>query len=443
MGSLKNQLSSCQNRMHEIRDEIEGIGNAAEAEARDITEEESQIIEDLRVEFEKLEAKQETLKKAVASAERVTKTRLEAQIAEVSDSVVPAVASGRDMIPANCKGQHSKYFESDAQCFMAGKWLYGALGHQESKNWAIAHGMDYRNEQSVGTPGAGGYTVPTPLAATIIRLIEEYGVFRRFSRNMPMTAMTLDVPRRTAGLTVYYPGENTAITASDITVDQVNLVAKKYALLNIMSTELAEDAIISWTDLVAEEMAWSIALAEDTNSFLGDGTGTYGGITGIANALQAGSIVAGGAGLWGGVSLTNLEEMIAKTPAYAGFRGRWYMNKYAYYSVVVSLLNTAGGTDMRQIEAGGEMMLMGYPVTFTQVLPGSAGANGDMVIVFGDLALGSMLGVRRALNIRLLTELYAAQDSLGIVCTSRSDTVIHDVGDATNAGAITALTLTT
>ena len=192
-----------------------------------------------------------------------------------------------------------------------------------------------------------------------------------------------------------YPGEGNAIDPSDVTVDQVNLVAKKYAMLNIMSSELSDDSIISWTDLVAREMAWALALAEDTNSFLGDGTATFGGITGIANALAAGSLLPGAAGLWGGISLNLLEELAGLPPAYPGFQGRWYMSKYAYFNVVVSLLNAAGGTDMRQVEAGGDFMLMGYPVTWTQVLPGKAGADGDLAIVFGDLAMGSMLGVRR------------------------------------------------
>ena len=117
------------------------------------------------------------------------------------------------------------------------------------------------------------------------------------------------------------------------------------------------------------------------------------------------------------------------------------MNRYAYFTVVVGLLNAQGGTDMRQTEEGGELMLMGYPVTFTQVLPGKSAAAGDLGIVFGDLALGAIMGTSRQLTMRLLTELYAASDQVGMVATSRSDSVIHSVGDADNAGAIVGLEL--
>ena len=434
--SLRNQLATCQNRMSEIHDEIEGIGQSAEDESRDISDEETKIIDSLRAEFEGLERKESTLKKAVDASNRVRKDRIAGELVNQQ----PAPSS---TVPAIVRGQKSKAFESNAECYAMGRWLFGLCGDENSRHWAASNGFDYRNAQEVGTPGAGGYTVPTPLAATIIRLIEQFGIFRQFARNIPMTSMTLDVPRRKSGLTVFYPGEGNAITASEISVDQVNLVAKKYAVLNILSSELAEDAIISWTDLVATEIAYAIALAEDTNGFLGDGTATFAGITGIANALEAGSIITGGVGLWGGVTLANLEEMAGLPPAYAGFNGRWYMSRYAYFNVVLSLLNKVGGTDMRQVEAGGEMMLMGYPVSFTQILPGANGATGDMAIVFGDLSLTAMMGTRRELSIRILNELYAASDQIGVVATSRSDCVIHDVGDATNAGGLVALELAT
>ena len=442
--SLRKQLKGKQERMGEILDEIEGIGATAQAEDRDLSDDEMTLIADLQAESKKHEASIVTLKDAVANADRAKENRLNAEAIHVNRESHSVITGGNLLsVPAKAKGSKTKYFENEAEAYAMGKWILGLCGENASRRDAIAMGFSYENDQAGGSPSLGGATVPTPLAATIIRLVEEYGVFRRFSRNMPMSAATLDVPRRTGPLTVMYPNEGQVITGSDVTSDQVQLVAKKYAVLNIMSTELLEDAIISWTDLIATEIAWSIALAEDTNSFLGDGTGTYGGITGIANALQAGSLIAGGAGLWGGVDLGRLEQLAGMPPAYAGFQGRWYMNRYAYFTAIVSLLNAAGGTDMRQIEQGGELMLMGYPVTFTQVLPGKSGADGDLGIVFGDLALGSMLGTARNLNIRLLTELYAASDQVGMVATSRSDTVIHDVGDADNAGAIVGLTLST
>ena len=52
-----------------------------------------------------------------------------------------------------------------------------------------------------------------------------------------------------------------------------------------------------------------------------------------------------------------------------------------------------------------------------------------------------MLGERRTITVRVLNELYAAQDSIGIIATQRNTVAIHDVGDATTAGAIMKLKL--
>ena len=206
--SLRSQLQTCQSRLHEIRDEIEAIGQAAEDDNRDISEDEGKIIDDLRAEFESQERKEKTLKGAVESFERTQRERLPApsNVAEM-----PAAAGGVAKLPAVARGQRSKVFKETRDAYAMGRWLYGMCGDQKSREWAISQGYDYRNAQEVGTDTAGGFSVPTPLAAEIIRLIEEYGVFRQFSRNMPMSAMTLDVPKRTTGLTIYYPGEGNAI----------------------------------------------------------------------------------------------------------------------------------------------------------------------------------------------------------------------------------------
>ncbi len=59
--------------------------------------------------------------------------------------------------------------------------------------------------------------------------------------------------------------------------------------------------------------------------------------------------------------------------------------------------------------------------------------------MFGDLRMGSIMGIRRSLTIKVLNELYAASDQVGLVATSRSDTQIFDVGTATTAGSIVGL----
>lgn len=445
MSSLRKQLGDAQSRMAQINDELEAVGQTAREEGRDLTQEDEAVVEELTNEFEKKSKAVDRLNKLIDTTDRIAEKKMIPATLQAVDAMRThnTPFDERQLVPARVRNQRSKHFDSTYECYQVGQWLSALCGNQISKQWCLDKGMVFRNDMEGGTPNLGGYTVPDPMAATIIRLVEEYGVFRRFARNAVMTSDTLDVPKRSAGLAMRYPSEGDQIIGSDLTFAQVNLVAKKYAQLAIMSTELNEDSIISMTDLITTEMAWNFALAEDTNSFIGDGSAAFGGITGILNALQAGALFAGPAGLWANIDLTTLEDMAGAVPEYSGLQTRWYMSRYAYFNVVVSLLNVAGGTDMRQIEAGGELMLFGSPVTFTQVLAGRNGANGELAIVFGDLNLGSYLGTRRSVTIRVLNELYAASDQIGMVGTMRSDTQIHDVGDATNAGCIVGLTLST
>jgi hypothetical protein len=58
-----------------------------------------------------------------------------------------------------------------------------------------------------------------------------------------------------------------------------------------MSTELAEDAVISIADDLAQEMGYAFAVAEDAAGWTGDGTSTYGGIRGVKTKLGGTSSV--------------------------------------------------------------------------------------------------------------------------------------------------------
>ena len=437
--SLRTQLQTAQARYAEIGDEMTGIGSVAEAEARDMNDEEMASIESLGAESKVVQARIQNLEKAVAAANEITRQR---ELPAKLDIDQTPQKNGTDGLPARVRNVKSTAFASNLEAYNAGQWLRAKLlNNGESKRWINNYGMpEFRAAMEGGTDTLGGFAVPDPLAATIIELVEEWGVFRRNARNVTMTSDTLDIPKLDASLQVKYPAEGDAIVASDLTLGQVNLLAKKYAQLAIMSTELNEDAVISMTDLLARDMARNYAHAEDLNSFLGDGSATYGGITGVQNALNAGAILTGGS-TFGALTKDIFEQAAGKIKQYAGITPKWYISRYGYYNSMIPILTDLGGTDMRHVEGGGDMMFLGYPVEFTQVLVGETGTTGDMACVFGDLDLGAYLGTRRQVSIRVLNELYAANDQIGVISTMRSDTQVHSLGDATEAGAIVAIEL--
>lgn len=443
-------LADAQHEQNEVFDSLEAIASLADQEGRDVTDEEQSEIDKLTARAQKLE---ETVKRTKATIEQKAKLQAAKAKPEFADSKDdPSQGSQRGLtIPASVARYKSDVFESTAEAFAMGKWLQSASGNMAARQWCQANGLTARNAMEGGTDNLGGYTVPDPLAATIIRLVEEYGIFRRFARTAVMTSDTLRVPKYSdtqgydpggTGLSVTYPGEGGAITPSDLVFDQVSLAATKYATLALMSTELAEDSLVNMVDLIARDIATKFAFAEDLNSFSGDGTATYGGITGILNSLQAGSFVtlASTNTAVTDITLQDLNLMVGKVPEYAGLTPRWFMHKAVFYAIN-DLLTQLGGTTQRMFEEGPDPMLIGYPVTFTQVLPNAGAAAGSTVAYFGDLDLACYSGQRRQLWLRVLTELYAANDQIAVQATMRADSVTHSIGDANNAGAVVGLTL--
>ena len=113
------------------------------------------------------------------------------------------------------------------------------VGHNDKKahQWLVENGF-YTKGQNEAADADGGYLVPQILAREIIFLRDQYGVMRQNARVMGMSSDNLNVPKNTASTTAYWPAENTNITASQITFANVQILAKKLAILTQVSSEL-------------------------------------------------------------------------------------------------------------------------------------------------------------------------------------------------------------
>jgi len=271
-----------------------------------------------------------------------------------------------------------------------------------------------------------------------------YGVFRANSRNVPMTSETKAVPRRDAGLTAYWVSEADSITASTMGWSQVTLVAKKLGVLAYLSSELSEDSYIDVGNELADEIAWAFAKMEDDCGFSGDGTSTYGGITGVRSALlnlsatraNIAGLFVGTGNLWSELVLADLNQVVGRLPQYADTsRAAWYVHKRFYHTVMERLSLAAGGVTAAEIAGGQrEFRFMGYPVRIAQAMPGVE-ANDQVCAILGDLTLGTRFGDRRMTTIALSEHTAFTSDQLAIRGIERFDIVVHDVGNASATAA--------
>lgn len=346
----------------------------------------------------------------------------------------------------NFRGSNNS--EANQKAYRFGKWLHGNVflqhpGSAEAKTWC-----DERNikaSQSEGVIADGGALVPVEFERTLIDLREQYGSFRPNAKREPMVGETKMIPRRTGGLTAYFIGEGSTGTSSSKSYDLVQLTTKKLMCVVPYSTELAEDAIINMADDLAGEIAYAFALKEDQCGFLGDGTSTYGGITGVINKLLnlSGTIanIAGirvqatiSTGTFASATIADFQGVIAKLPKYADTpRAKWYMHKTFFHSVPGALMTAQSGNRISDLQGGvgpGNMTtFLGYPVEFVQVMPTVWVAN-QIFALFGDLSLAASFGDRRATT--LFTDPYSLSTSaqIQIIGTERFDEIVHDCGNA-------------
>jgi HK97 family phage major capsid protein len=339
--------------------------------------------------------------------------------------------------------------KAEADAYTSGRWLMATImGDARSRQWCNDRGVEVR-VQTEGVNTAGGYVVPDQMERAIIDLRETYGMFRANARVVPMSSDHMVIPRRTGGVSAYFVGETTAITASDKSWDQVELTAKKLGALTRMSTDLNEDAVINMADDLADEMAYAFAKKEDECGIDGDGTSTYGGMTGIRTKFVDGGHTAGqDAGTtpytaWShGTLADEIVTLMSLLPTYALPRAKWYIHPAGKAGLLDAIALAAGGNTTREIAAGAQPMFAGYPVVVSSALP-SAPTNGTVAFLFGDLTMSTAFGDRRGITVKVSNDRYLEYDQIGIQATERFCIVNHDIGDTSNAGPIVASVGTT
>ena len=406
--------------------------------------------------YDALEAKIEEVKSQIGRIEKAEKlaAALATPVAGQThvDGVPKAPAQARKRY-SKLKAFKDKYaadgstVRAEDQAYSVGMWMKSVLfRHEGATEWLKQNGMGVAKAASEGVDSAGGFLVPEQMMASIIDLREQYGIFRQEATIVPMGRDTLNWPRRTGGLTAYFVGENTAMTESQVSWDNVNLTAKKLGVLTRFSTELDEDAVISIADWLTNEIAYAFASREDDCGFNGDGTSTYGGIRGLTQlgiASQcAGSkyTAASGHNTFALLDQTDLTGVIGLLPRYALPNAKFYVSQTGFAVTFERLIATVGGNSIATLDGEIVYRYLGFPVVISQKMPlVTSSITGQVMMAFGDLRLAAALGERRQVTMRRSDERYFDSDQVGLLGTERIDINVHDCGTATAAGPLVFL----
>lgn len=367
-----------------------------------------------------------------------------------------AVTTGKITLPAQARGYPLKNFKGEnahEDAFKAGHFLLASVfGSEKSAAWCKENGLFVQRAASEGVNSAGGYLVPEEMENRIIILRNSYGLARRKISVTPMGRDTMTTPKLVSGLTMYFVGEGVAPTASQAVFTNVRLTAKKGAILTLYSSELDEDAVVSIGDTLTGEIAYAYAVGEDGCLFSGDGTSTYGGMTGLRKIFTdgvgtlAGAVdAASGHDTMAEIDSNDLASLQGKLPQYVYDTGspEWYVSQTMWGNVFERLIGASGGVTKDQASGRTIREYNGYPVNITPAMLAPATPATDAsdvpMILFGDLNMTVAMGERRGMTLARSTEYKFAEDQIAIKGTERFDINCHNTGDTTNAGSMVAL----
>jgi HK97 family phage major capsid protein len=301
---------------------------------------------------------------------------------------------------------------------------------------------------AVGVNATGGALIPDDFSPMLISLKEKFGVARQVCGVTMMTNDRMEMPRRTAGYTGVWAGENSALADQDVAYDNVGLTANKFTILSRFSNEVMNDSAGRIADTAAEEIAQEFARGEDDAYFNGDGSATFGGFRGVGNTLYllggvgnqanvAGLVV--GASTWATITAPQLSEFYGRLPAYSdNDRAVLCCSRQAFYLIFDRLVRAAGGVtedSFRNSRVPGGLIdsgrrFFGYPVVFCQAMP-RLSAGTTLSALFGDFAAGSKFGeVRGSMQIVGSEHRYFDSDQFAIRATERVAFNPHDIGNA-------------
>lgn len=276
----------------------------------------------------------------------------------------------------------------------------------------------FKATMNEGTGSQGGFLVPEEFAAEVFRVVEDFGIVAKLATKFPMVRDTLNVPRISAAVTVYWPGEATAGTASQPTLEQVVLSAKTLMGITPMSNELLSDANVAVVNLLVQLFAEAIAGEIDNQGLAGSGAPFTGilndtGVTVVTLANSAGFSTFTGASTPDNARtlISNVKPWSLQGACFIMHRTVWAIFQTAKasssgdyfistFNPVLSGNTAANGTQAFPLAVAGSMW--GYPVLLSDKMPTSTAVSTKYVI-FGNLA-HMFLGTRQDLAVSISQE---------------------------------------
>lgn len=277
--------------------------------------------------------------------------------------------------------------------------------------------------------GAGGALLPQEMSAEVIEFLRSYTVFRSMGpQQLPMNRGSLTLPYISAGATASYVGENSNVSKSEQTFGQLNLTAKKLAVLTPISNDLLRDGGSQIDQIVRDDLVAAIGEREDL-AFI-RGTGAANTPKGLRYWADAGNVFA-----TAGTTLANVTTDLGKSiqtlmDAKIRMRKPGWLFAPRLWKHLFTLRDANGNLVFEPEMRGGT--LFGYPFKVTQQIPVNLGGGTESELYFADFGT-IVIGESTELDIAISDSAAYHDGSAVVAAFSQDQTVVralerHDLG---------------
>lgn len=275
---------------------------------------------------------------------------------------------------------------SAAEAQRSGKTSQGILVPHDvlTRNLGNLH----RRDLTVGTPGAGGYTVATNLlTSSFIELLRNAQVISAMGvQYLSGLVGNIAIPRQTGGATFYMVGEGSAPTESQQAFDQVPMSPKTGGGWVDISRKLLLQSSLDIEAFVQGDLAKTVGLGIQNMAINGSGASNE--PTGLLATSGIGSVVGGTNGLaptWD--HIVDLETAVAVANADVGTL-RYLTNAKVRGKLKKTFVDSPGSGE--RVWSTGDAPLNGYAAGVTNAVPSNLdkGTSADVcsAILFGNWA---------------------------------------------------------
>ncbi len=252
---------------------------------------------------------------------------------------------------------------------------------------------------AAGQLASGGALVPDEFMNEMIELLRARSTIRQAgARTVPMRNGSMTIPRQSAGATASYVGENSNITSSQQTFEQIQLTARKLAALTPVSNDLLRESDPSADQIVRDDLVQVMALRESLAFLRGDGTQNQ--PKGIRHWTTSGQVFAAtqaGSDATLAEVTADLFKMIRLVRAsnVPLLRAGWVMSTRSMM-YIASLLDGNGNFVYKDDLMAGR--LLGWPVHEDNQIPENLGGGTESEIYFCEFSQ-AMIGDTMSLEV--------------------------------------------